>query len=171
MWYKSKTLLPRSEQPQDLLPEEEDPKFDIYSHHLLDYSKFKQAAKELAVLERQQEGFYARGADGEEAKKPLGIDHISLEDLSQLFQQILAKSTARHGTIEEEEWKVADKIDCLCDLLVKMPKVAFTFVFNPSMGRMELIVTFLALLEMMKLGDARVVNDGGSIYILRTSGK
>lgn len=157
LWYKSKTLLPKHEQQTDQnIDEELDPHFDII-HHLIDYCRFKHAAKELTELEMQQGAFYPRGIEGGDVKKPLGIEHLSLDDLSALFQEILAKAEPRRGTIHEEEWKVSDKIIHLKTLLLSKDQIAFTAVFNPSMSRDELIVTFLALLEMMKSGDAKVI--------------
>jgi segregation and condensation protein A len=159
-WLKSKTLLPKHEQQseQNLEEVELDPHFEII-HHLIDYSRFKQAAKDLAAREQQQGAFYARGIDNPEAKKNLGIEHLSLEDLASLFQQILAKAAPQKGIIKEEEWKVSDKISYLREQLLQEKKLLFADVFTGQMSRIELIVTFLALLELMKLGETKVVND------------
>lgn len=166
-WYKSKALLPKHEQQEEQNQEEElDPQFDII-HHLLDYCRFKQAAKELSEREQKQGAFYLRGVEETEIKKNLGIDHISLDDLAVIFQQILAKSAPRKGTIQEEEWKVGDKIQYLRKWLAKEQKLEFYVVFNASMSRLELIVTFLALLEMMKSGEAKVAKDLNTVCILK----
>lgn len=157
--FKSKSLLPKHEQHDaHNLEEEGDPHFNII-HQLLDYCRFKQAAKELAQREYQQSAYYPRGVESAEAKKHLGIAHLSLDDLATLFQQILAKVAPRQGIIQEEEWKVSDKIYALRQWLTVHESLDFYVVFNPSMNRMELIVTFLALLEMMKSGEVRVVNN------------
>lgn len=171
VWFKSKTLLPKHEQQEEQnLEEELDPHFDII-HQLIDYCRFKQAAKELAEREQQQGAFYPRGIESAEAKKNLGIDHLSLDDLAILFQQILAKAVPRKGTIQEEEWKVSDKIQHLRKWLAKQKVLKFTTVFNALMSRIELIVTFLALLEMMKSGDVRVAHhqEKKAICLLATS--
>lgn len=170
-WYKSKALLPKHEQQEEQNQEEElDPHFEII-HQLLDYCKFKQAAKDLTEREQQQGAYYSRGVEDPEIKKNLGIDHISLDDLAALFQQILAKSAPKKGTIHEEEWRVSDKIIHLRKCLAKKHKLAFSHVFNASMSRIELIVTFLALLEMMKSGEARVAIEqaNNTICIFNTS--
>lgn len=157
VWYKSKTLLPRHEQIQDdTLEEGDDPRFEII-HHLVDYCRFKDAAKQLTEREQQQNAYYFRGVDNDlEVKKKLGIDHLSIEDLADLFQQILDKSIAHKGVIHEEEWRVADKIVSLRELLESNQKVNFHSIFYPERPRAELIVFFLALLELMKLGEAKV---------------
>jgi segregation and condensation protein A len=159
VWFKSKALLPKHEQQEEQNQEEElDPQFDII-HQLVDYCRFKQAAKDLSEREQQQGAYCHRGIENADIKKKLGIDHLSLDDLASLFQQILAKAAPRKGTIHEEEWKVSDKIDHLRNWLNKQKKLDFTTVFNSDLSRIELIVTFLALLEMMKSGQARVSLD------------
>ena len=84
IWLKSRALLPKEED----LPEEtiEDPGFEII-HHLIDYCRFKQAAKALHA--REEKAFF-REVASQNPKKPLGIDHISLEELAQLFQKLWA---------------------------------------------------------------------------------
>lgn len=158
VWLKSKTLLPKHEQQEQTTEEEYDPRFEII-HQLLDYCRFKQAAKELAEREQQQSAYYARGVEEGESKKTLGIDHLSLEDLAAMFQQVLAKATENRGLIHEEIWKVSDKIKTIRGFLSKMQTIPFGFLFDPEKSRMELIVTFLALLELMKIGEARVAMD------------
>lgn len=156
IWFKSKTLLPKHEQEQEL-EEELDPHFDMI-HHLIDYCRFKQAAKDLAAIQEKQGSYYPRGIEEQNVKKNLGIQHLSLNDLAVLFQQMLAKSIPQKGIIYEEEWKVCDKIKYLRECLKQHEKIDFTRAFNAMMGRMELIVTFLALLEMMKSGEAKVIH-------------
>lgn len=160
VWFKSKTLLPKHEQQdEEILSEEEfDSRFEII-HQLLDYCRFKQAAKALTQREHLQNAYYARGTEENEIKKNLGINHLSLEDLASLFRQILAKAVVNRGVIQEEIWRVADKIKALRYLLKEKKSILFTEVFSPEKSREELIVTFLALLELMKSGEARVVQD------------
>jgi len=159
-YLKSKALLPSHEQPQDLLQAEEwDPHFEII-HQLVDYCLFKQLAKELSEREEHQSAFYLRGLDDSlEMKKNLGIDHLSLDDLASLFREVLAKTSSKKGIILEEIWKVADKILLLKDLIQEQKKIPFNLIFTAEKNREELIVTFLALLELMKIGDIRVAND------------
>jgi segregation and condensation protein A len=157
--YKSKILLPKHEQQVDApVDEEQDPRFEII-HQLIDYCRFKQAAKELTDRELQQHAFYSRGVEASEAKKNLGIAHLSLDDLAGMFREILSKASPHKGTIHEEEWRVGDKIKLFRSLFKAHSFVLFTDVFSIEQCREELIVTFLALLELMKIGEARVVLD------------
>lgn len=154
---KSKRLLPRQEQ----VPEEEapDPRFDMI-HHLLDYCRFREIAKELEEREQQQAGYFPRGAQPlPEVQKGLGIEHISLDDLAKLFQEIFQRAASQKKTIHEEVWRVSDKIIYLRNLVRKQQKVEFAVLFSPDHCREELIVTFLAILELMKLGELSVMKD------------
>lgn len=168
---KSKSLLPKHEQlqnPEDLEP---DPRFEII-HQLLDYCRFKQAAKELAHREQQQSAFYFRGNDlPVDPRKNLGIEHLSLEDLADLFKQVMSKSIAQKGCVHDEAWKVSDKILHIRDLIKDLKDIIFSALFSPAMGRTELIVTFLAVLELMKLGELRVIKDLATQQVIIVSSK
>ncbi len=158
LWLKSKTLLPKHEQPETPEELEADPRFEII-HQLLDYCRFKQAAKELTEREMHQSAHYFRGGEAVDVKKNLGIDHLSLQDLALMFQQILSKAKGHKGQVHEEIWKVADKITWIRHLLISQQKIEFGVLFAIELSREELIVTFLALLEMMKMGELRVIKD------------
>lgn len=168
VWLKSKTLLPAKEQDV-LLPEEEDddPHFDII-HHLVDYCRFKEAAKQLSTMEKQQQGYHSRGMTVDQAvKRPLGIEHLSLEDIAGLFKVIAAKSSPKKGIVEAETWRLADKIDDLRLFLSEIKKIHFYELFSSDKVRLELIVTFLAVLELMKLGEVAVIREiaSGELFV------
>ncbi len=159
VWFKSKTLLPKDEQPIDEINEEEDPHFEII-HHLVEYCRFKEAAKDLIDRERQQKGYYSRGlVTPAELKRPLGIDHLTLEDLTALFKEIALKSSSQRGTLSGETWKLADKLSELRDWLALRNKIYFKEIFSFDKSRLELIVFFLAVLELMKLGEICAIRD------------
>lgn len=156
---KSKMLLPKHEQAIDPDELEEDPNFEII-HHLIDYCRFKQAAKSLSEREQQQSGFYSRGVESlPDIKKTLGIEHLTLDDLAGLFKEIASKAAANRGTVHEDVWKVSDKIKYVRKILKEELKIGFESLFSAEMPRLELIVTFLAVLELMKLGEACVIRD------------
>lgn len=166
MWIKSRMLLPRHEQPLD--PDMElDPRFEII-HQLIEYNQFKEAAKELSEREQRQNAFFGRGVDGPaEVKKPLGIEHLTLQDLATLFQDILSKSNANRGVIEEEVWRVGDKIKLIRSMLKEFEKIGLECLFTPEKSRDELIVTFLAVLELMKLGELKIIRDHDKIMVMQ----
>jgi segregation and condensation protein A len=158
MWLKSKRLLPKHEQEEDLA-EEEDVYFDII-HRLVDYCRFKEIAKTLKTREEQQWGYYPRGAiapTGDIIQPSLGIEHLKLEDLEKLLQKALDKAAKTTRVVKEEQWRVADKIKLIREMLKDTPRVFLDRLFTPDHSRVELIVTFLAMLELMKEGLVMVM--------------
>ncbi len=101
-----------------------------------------------------------------EAEKTLGIEHLSMEDLAKLFQSVVAKASSQKMTIHEEPWKVSDKINHLRDLLKSDKQIGFERIFSRDKPKVELIVTFLAVLELMKIGEAFVGRETASDKIL-----
>lgn len=165
---KSRSLLPKHEQ-EILLQEdtETDPRFEII-HQLIEYCRYKDLAKTLSEREDQQGAFFGRGVDEiPEPKKFLGIEHLSISDLASLFQQVLEKAPAKKGNINEDQWRVSDKVQLIRHLHQETQKIPFSVLFSLDQCREELIVTFLAMLELMKLGDIRVIRDeNNEVYIV-----
>lgn len=160
LWLKSKNLLPDDQQ----IPEEEpieDPRFEII-HHLIDYCRFKQAAKELSSRQEKQQSCYFRGIEIPKWKKPLGIDHVSLEELSLLFKEMSSKAIQNKPQIQDENWRVSDKIKAIRILLHERSSFPFINLFHSQQSRAEMIVLFLAVLELMKIGDIIVGRDQAS---------
>ncbi len=156
LWMKSKALLPQHtiNDAADLAQDDEN--FEII-HHLIDYCRFKQAAKDLMSKEEIQNGFFTRGfSSPQEQKKSLGIDHISIEELSFLFHQLLKRIPEPPKPIYEEEWRVSDKIKDLQELLSHSPSLPLQEILLLGHSRNEWIVIFLALLELLKSGSASI---------------
>ncbi len=165
VWLKSKMLLPREEQTTELEETVEDPHFEII-HHLIDYCRFKQTAKELAVRQDNQQAHYFRGIGTFEWKKPLGIDHLSLADLAVLFKDMMSKAAEPKTQIEEENWRVSDKIRLIRHRLKEEPTFAFMQLFTTHQSRLEMVVTFLAILELMKIGELGVGREQESSLLI-----
>ena len=153
IWWKSKRLLPANEQIENENEVESELDWDIIPQ-IIDYCRFKQMAKELSQLEHQQSFHYFRGTDpAPMAKKNLGVDHLSLDDLAAVFKQIVAKADRQIGHVADESWKVSDKIAAIRLCLQQKDPMKFEDLFSTSMSRAEMVVIFLALLELMKMGE------------------
>lgn len=160
LWLKSRMLLPRHAievDDEELL----DPQFEII-HQLIDYCRFKEVAKELVVLEEQQSVHHPRGETPlPEAPSPgPGVDHLTIDDLAAYFQKTLARTGHDKGLIHEEEWRVGDKIEAIRHLLEEGEQISLDLLFTPEKSRGELIVTFLAILELMKIGELCIMREG-----------
>lgn len=165
IWYKSKQLLPSHNQPVES-EEEQDPCFAII-HHLVDYCRFREAAKDLSEREQKQSAHYFRGITTlPEQKKTLGIEHLTLDDFASLFRQLISRSSSQRGIIQEEEWKISDKIEMIKQHLVNSNQIPFDTLFNDDSCREELIVIFLAVLEMMKNGILMIIKTTDTCQIM-----
>lgn len=161
---KSRCLLPKYEIAEEI-EEDLDPNLEMI-HHLLEYCHFKEVAKDLAEREIKQQAFFKRGIHSlPEAKKQLGIEHLSIDDLATLFKNILRKADSQNKKIAEEEWRVSDKIRLLKEALKDKKRVPLHFLFSDDRPKPELIVNFLALLELMKIGDCYVAKEEQTNHI------
>lgn len=156
---KSKCLLPKDERPKRLSSEEL--YFDVI-REFIENNHLKDATRTLVCLENNQKDFFSRGVTEFATRpRPLGIEHLTLNDLASLFKEIASKSSRQKGLIEEETWKVSDKISEVRQILRESPskRIIFQELFSLEKPRIELIVTFLAVLELMKLGEVRIIRD------------
>ncbi len=175
MYIKSRTLLPRNEQPPEDDTDEDDPRWELI-RQLIEYKKFKDAASALAHKARQQEDVFAHVAE-----KPLTPDQntaplaeISIFYLILAFQGFLKRFEEAHdlGDIIDDRFTVSDKMDLLLKTLSPGQSVPFKSLFASASTKSEVIVTFLALLELMKLNQFVVCQDKilGEIEIERKPG-
>lgn len=166
LWIKSKHLLPLEEIKEEGEESEEYARFD-FIHILADYCRFKEVAKTLSEQHQAQLPYYPRGVEFNEVKPTSGIQHMTLNDLASLFKEVLKKSSPQRGIILGNEWSVANKIAEIKTLIQEQKKLALFFFFAPEKSRYELIVYFLAILELLKIGSIHITEDkNGIIWII-----
>ncbi len=155
---KSKILLPVDETAED---EEDgpDPREDLV-RRLLEYKTFKEAARQLDTQERMWRDIYSRTPVPEEETTESDdalLDHIGLFDLVDALQGILNRNP---GTklleIIPDNLTVRDRMNVILEALEGQESIAFEALFESSCPRMVIIVTFLALLELIRLRTVRV---------------
>jgi len=167
---KSKMLLPPEETAAGEEGEpEEDPRAELVDR-LLEYQRFKEAAQTLGHLESEQLLLYRRGAPAIdlEVEGPLSV---SLFELLRAFRDVLRRAEApAQLEITPEELNVGQRIVTLLDRLTQESPLEFAQLFASSRRRSEVIVTFLALLELLRrrLASARQAEPMGPIMIYRT---
>lgn len=172
MYLKSRTLLPRTEQPPDEEAEEDDPRWELI-RQLVEYKKFKDAAGFLLERELDQQGRFAHQPDpGERPEEPAApLAEVSIFELIRAFQNVLRRFETTHeiGDIVDDRFTVSEKIDVLLEVFRPGESRRFEDLFKHAAGKAEVIVTFLALLELMKLNQFVVRQDHllGSIVIER----
>lgn len=170
LWLKSKMLLPKHDFEEDL-DEEDDPRFEII-HKLVEYCRFKEIAKVMQCKEEEQCSFFPRGVvptTGDIIQPSLGIEHLTLDDLENLLNKALAKAS-RKKVIKEEEWRVSDKVTLIRTMMKDTSQVRLDRLFTSDHAHLEMIVTFLAILELMKLGEVMVVWDEEKTHAIMMRG-
>lgn len=162
MYIKSRTLLPRPVQPPTDEAEEEDPRWELI-RQLIEYKKFKDAAGFLARRQAALEGMYpARPEVPEELKRPEvePFPDVSIFDLIRAFQVVLSRFQEEEiGQIVDDRFTVADKIEHLLRTVRPGESVSFAGLFAKATSREEVITTFIAMLELIKLRQFRVLQN------------
>jgi segregation and condensation protein A len=167
MRIKSQMLLPRHEGIEE---EEADPR-EALVQNLLEYRKFKEAAHCFAAKEEDRRRVYPRPvirpAEEETVEEP---DEVGLFDLLEALQGIF--QNLKHQTVYRvvpDPVTVEQKIEAIRANLETRSEILFTELFGGEFTKIEIIVTFLALLEMMKLGElvARQMSHAADIWLYK----
>ena len=179
MYIKSKELLPVEQQvTTDEDDEGEDPRWELI-RKLVEYKKFKDAADKLGTLEHKQEDVYPRLPAKQEFDMPEdrgpGLK-VSIFDLINAVNDVIKRVEARThdiSRIEDELFTVADKINVLRERLVIQPRFTFSELFADAVGRNEVVATFLAMLELIRLEQIKIDQEDnfGDIVITEGAGQ
>ena len=155
MYIKSRELLPVEQQVVTEGEDDgEDPRWELI-RQLVEYKKFKDAAAQLAALEARQEATFARvpvkPVFDDEA--PVAKSQVGLFDLLNAVNAILKRVNQREDLrdIFEDKWSVSEKIESIRLLILERPRLRFSELFERATSRTEVVVTFLALLELIRL--------------------
>src|ERR1700738_4334193 len=164
IYIKSRNLLPVHQQPPEEEGEEEDPRWDLI-RQLIEYKKFKDAAFQLHHRELLQEGLIVRVPEKPEFENSgtLLKSEVGIFDLINAFQKVLKKIEKKREDLREifeESFTVSDKIDFIMRTVLGKKSVAFFDLFATAASRTEIAVTFLALLELIRMHPIRVFQDG-----------
>jgi segregation and condensation protein A len=172
MYIKSRELLPvEQRQTPEGEDDGEDPRWELI-RQLVEYKKFKDAAAQLGELESRQEDIFPR-APGKlefETAAPSRAE-ASLFDLLNAVNAVLQRFGQRpdQRDIFEDKWTVSEKIEHLMRSLTAASPVKFSDLFAGVTSRTEVVVTFLALLELVRLKQITAIQAApfGEIEISR----
>lgn len=163
LYIKSRVLLPQDQRPPEDEAEEDDPRWELI-RQLVEYKKYKDAAFELQHCLAEQEKVHARGGtfkpeltdDGS-----LPFDKVGLFDLLAVFQKVLARAGKDEDLrdIFEDRFTVSDKIQFIQERITSRQRVIFEELFVEGASRTEIVVTFLAVLELIRLRQIDVTQE------------
>ncbi len=166
---KSRLLLPKMiDEESD--EEEDDPRAELV-RRLLEYQKYKEAAVALDELPRLNEDVFGRFAPEPEVleKSEGGFIEVSLFDLVDALQDILRqKPEPSFHSIDVEQLSVADRINAIMDRLQGQQSLAFADLFGDRIEPRDLIATFLAMLELVRMRMVRFMQNQrfGTIWLM-----
>ncbi|MBU1913512.1 MAG: segregation/condensation protein A [Candidatus Omnitrophica bacterium] len=152
---KSKMLLPPDE--KELLPEEEEDPREELVRRLVEYKKFKEVAGILQDLESQRKKMFTRDIPFEVEPGEVFFE-ASLFDLITAFTRVL-KDVPKEmfQEIIKDEFTIEQKVHDLLHMLVKTPVMSLFDLFKNAKNKPEIIATFLAVLELIRLKEIIVV--------------
>lgn len=157
MYIKSKTLLPEDQQVvmEELEEEDVDPRWDLIKR-LVEYKKFKDVALNLMNREWLQENVFVRAPEKpefEDSSTARPLADVGIFDLLNAFNKVLKRLNLDDDLREiyDERFTVTDKIDLILEMIKVKDKINFTELFENVRSRSEVVVTFLALLELIRL--------------------
>jgi segregation and condensation protein A len=174
MYIKSRELLPVDQQVQAEGEDDgDDPRWELI-RQLVAYKKFKDAATQLQSLEARQEAVFPRLPAKpvfREEERPR--TEASIFDLVGAVNAVLQRFSHRQDQrdIFEDKWTVSEKIQHLLAAISEAGRLKFSELFQSSTSRMEVVVTFLALLELIRLKQLTAVQGEsfGEIEICRSA--
>jgi len=149
IYLKSRSLLPVDQQPPEEDAEEDDPRWELI-RQLIEYKKFKEAAAQLHLRELEQERIFAREEDSSPpAEGLLRLGEVGIFQLINAFQNVIKRVEAR--------FSVSEKIDTILQRVEACGRIRFLDLFGAIVSRLEVVVTFIALLELIRLKQVRAI--------------
>lgn len=162
LYIKSRVLLPQDQRPPEDEAEEDDPRWELV-RQLVEYKKYKDAAFELSQCLAREENVHRRGAalKPEADKSGLAFDKVGLFDLLAVFQKVLDRANQREDLrdIFEDRFTVSDKIQFIQQRITERQRIVFEELFVAGASRTEIVVTFLAVLELIRLRQIDVAQE------------
>jgi len=159
IYLKSRSLLPLDQQPPEEDAEEDDPRWDLI-RQLIEYKKFKEAAAQLHDRALEQERIFTRdGGSAAISGAPLPLHEVGIFQLIHAFQEVIKRVEAQEDLQEifGERFSVSDKIEKILERVGDGAPVRFSELFGQIVSRVEIVVTFLALLELIRLNQVRAM--------------
>ena len=160
---KSKMLLPRPEEDKD----EEDPRAELI-RRLQEYQRFKSAAEKIDSMPRIDRDFYAAQAQLPEFALETPLADVPLGDLSFALAEVMRRvEQSQAHLINFEELSTRERMTQILERMRKESFIEFTTLFNKEEGKIGVVVTFLAILELLKDSLIEIVQseEFGPIHI------
>jgi segregation and condensation protein A len=144
---KSRMLLPRVDEDTD---DEEDPRAELI-RRLQEYERIKEGAENISVIPRMERDTLQLSAEAPTIERELPLPDITLKELLLALRDVSERARmAEHHNIDREALSVRARMTQVLSVLQIGEFCEFSTLFNPEEGRMGVVVTFLAILELCK---------------------
>jgi segregation and condensation protein A len=165
MRIKAKMLLPLPAVGEE--EEEGDPREELVQR-LLEYRLYKEASGTLKEQEAVRRSVFERGmVPTEDDAGPLPLAPATLFDLLEALNRVMARRPERTVySVQTEVWDIEDKMSLIARTVAEDGQLLFSTIMTQASERMEIVVAFMALLELIKLGRVVVVQDANFADIL-----
>lgn len=161
---KSRMLLPSITDDEN---EEDDPRAELV-RRLQEYERFKTAAMDIDELPREYRDYIVTSAYVDNKNHYIAPPKVDMRDIIMAFKDVLARADLKVShEIEREVLSVRDKMTNLLDVIKQKKFFTFESLFDPTEGKQGVVVTFLAVLELLKAQVLDIVQNEtyGQIYI------
>ena len=161
---KSRMLLPR---PTGDDEDEDDPRAELV-RRLQEYERFKQAAEDIDDLPRQGRDWVVAGAHMPDRKVVQVPPDVDLGDMLEALRDVLSRADLFSShQVQMEPLSVRERMTSIMDRLRSSPYLEFQYFFSPEEGRMGVVVTFLAMMELTREQVIDIIQNEsmGQIYL------
>lgn len=161
---KSRMLLPRSSEE---IEEEEDPRAELI-RRLQDYERFKQAAEDMDELPRVHRDINIARAQGPDRQLTRPDPDVEMKELLLALSEVLRRADMFESHhVEKEKLSTRERMAYVLDCLKGQPFLPFVKLFNAREGRLGVVVTFLAIMELIKETLVEIVQteEFGAIHV------
>ncbi len=167
---KARMLLPK---PEPEAEEETDPRAELVAR-LLEYRKYKLLSADLKVMQEGSDRIYYRDRalprEVEKYRPPVDLDRllagVDSEKLMRICEEILRRNTEKDdtvhshfGEIEREAIRIGDRLDYVRERVKRSGRHSFRSLLASGASKLEIVVTFVAVLELIKIGEIRLTDD------------
>jgi segregation and condensation protein A len=150
---KSRMLLPRHEEIED----EDDPRAELI-RRLQEYERFKQAAENIDEMPREKRDHWVSNVEAVREEKEIPLPDIELHEILLAFKDILKRADMSIShEIQRESLSVRERMSNVLATLKSDSFTEFSSLFTPEEGRMGVVVTLVAILELLKEKLADIV--------------
>lgn len=166
IWLKSRTMLPQMElekvEGEDILSQEE------LQRRLMEHQRYRAQALDLKQMPLLGADFFKRPLPDEKEKREQLLKEMNLSDLTLAFQQLLLNARRPTAKVKTDKMSIADAAKKIASRLGSQEITDFQSLFSDNPDRNELVVTFLAILELGRLQKIRVLQHRvyGTIYLV-----